>query len=152
MLVGLLADRPDQFERMKSDRGLIAKAIEETLRWEGPTSVLYRSVMRDVELAGVKIPLGSTVQILTGMANRDPALFPEPDRFDLMRAMPRPQLTFAAGPHLCLGQHLARLWMTRAMNILLDRLPKLRLDPDYPRPQIRGNMLRSAKHIQVRFD
>ena len=152
MLVGLLFHRPDQLDMLKADRSLIAKAIEETLRWEGPTNVLYRSVTRDVELGGVSIPAGSTVQILTGMANRDSALFAEPDHFDLARATPRPQMTFAAGPHICLGQHLARLEMTRAMNILLDRLPTLRLDSRHPPPEIRGNMLRSPQHIYVRFD
>jgi cytochrome P450 len=61
-------------------------------------------------------------------------------------------MAFAAGPHICLGQHLAKLEMTRAMNILLDRLPKLRLDPDQPKPQILGNSMRVPRELHVRFD
>ena len=152
MLVALLVERPDQFEMIKQDRSLITKAIEETLRWEGPVNMAYRTVKNDIELAGVKIPAGSIVQCCTGTANRDPKIYPEPEKFDMMRTHSRPHMAFAAGPHLCLGQHLARLEMTRAMNILMDRLPKLRLDPDKPKPEIRGTFMRVPRHIYVRFD
>jgi cytochrome P450 len=152
MLVALLAERPDQFEMVKQDRSLIAKAIEETLRWEGPVNLNFRSVTKDAVLGGVALPAGSVVQTVTGVPNRDPATFPDPDRFDLTRPNTRRHMAFATGPHICLGQHLARLEMTRAMNHLLDRLPKLRLDPDKPRPEIRGFSMRVPKHIYVRFD
>jgi len=152
MLVALLSERPDQFEMVKKDRTLIAKAIEETLRWEGPVNMNVRTALVDVEVAGVKIPKGSAVQTITGIANRDPKLYPNPDQFDLTRAHPRPHMAFAAGPHICLGQHLARLEMTRAMNMLLDRLPKLRLDTDFPKPEIRGSAMRCPRVLHVRFD
>jgi cytochrome P450 len=152
MLVALLLERPDQFEMVKRDRSLIPRAIEETLRWEGPVNLNFRTVLRDVVLGGVHIPAGSVVQTVTGVANRDPTQFPDPDRFDLTRDNSRRHMAFATGPHICLGQHLARLEMTRAMNYLLDRLPKLRLDPERPRPQIRGCSMRVPKHIYVRFD
>jgi cytochrome P450 len=152
MLVGLLVERPDQFEMIKQDRSLIAKAIEETLRWEGPVNHAFRTAKRDVEIAGVKIPAGCLVDCVTGIANRDPALYPHPDEFDMLRQHARPHMAFASGPHVCLGQHLARLEMTRAMNILLDRLPKLRLDPDHPKPEVRGTSMRVPRHIHVRFD
>jgi len=152
MLVGLLSERPDQLEMLKKDRSLIAKAIEETLRWEAPVNMSNRMVKRDTVLGRVKMPAGSIVQVILGIANRDPAIFPNPDAFDIMRTPARPHMAFAAGPHICLGQHLARLEMTRAMNILLDRLPKLRLDADYPKPEIRGNMMRVPRSIRVRFD
>jgi cytochrome P450 len=106
-----------------------------------------------MELHGVKMPAGSLIQVITGIANRDPAIYPgDPDKFDVMRPHPRPHMAFAAGPHVCLGQHLARLEMSRALNILLDRLPKLRLDPACPKPEIRGGMFRRPHHIHVRFD
>jgi cytochrome P450 len=152
MLVGLLSERPDQFEMVKKDRSLIAKAIEEALRWEGPVNYTLRSAKQDSVLAGVKIPENAILQVVTGITNRDPAIFKNPDVFDLTREMPRSHLAFAAGPHVCLGQHLARLEMTRAMNILMDRLPKLRVDPDYPKPQIRGNQSRRPRTLNVRFD
>jgi cytochrome P450 len=155
MLVGLLSDRPDQFERVKRDRSLVPKAVEETLRWEGPTSMSVRTVKKDVELHGVKIPAGSILQVIHGIANRNPAIFPgdrDPDQFDMMRGQLRPHVAFGAGPHMCLGQHLARLEMNRALNSLMDRLPNLRLDPDYPKPEIRGALMRRPRHLQVRFD
>ncbi len=152
MLVGLLSERPDQLELVKTDRTLIPKAIEETLRWNGPVNLNYRAVMRDTELAGVKIPKGALVQTISGLANRDPSVYADPDRFDILRDVPRTHLAFASGPHICLGQHLARLEMTRAMNILLDRFPRLRLDPDHPPPFVHGGTMRSPKQIHVRFD
>jgi cytochrome P450 len=152
LLVGLLSERPDQFEMVKKDRSLIAKAIEETLRWEGPVNYTIRGAKRDTVLAGVKIPKDAILQVVTGITNRDPAIFKNPDIFDLTRDIPRSHLAFAAGPHVCLGQHLARLEMGRALNILMDRLPKLRLDPDYPKPQIRGNQSRRPRNLHVRFD
>jgi cytochrome P450 len=152
MLVALLSERPDQFELIKNDRSLIARAIEETLRWDGPININYRAVTRDTELCGVKLPKGAVIQTMSGMANRDPALFPDPGRFDLMRENARAHMAFATGPHICLGQHLARLEMTRAMNILLDRFPNLRLDPDTPRPFIQGHTMRSPKKLYVRLD
>ena len=152
LLVALLSERPDQFEMVKQDRSLIAQAIEETMRWEGPVSMSPRMAIRDTVLGGVRIPAGSVIQALTGSANRDPTLFADPGRFDMMRPNSRRHMAFATGPHICLGQHLARLEMTRAMNYLLDRLPRLRLDPARPRPEIRGYSMRVPKHIYVRFD
>jgi cytochrome P450 len=152
LLVGLLSERPDQFEMVKKDRSLVAKAIEETLRWEGPINYTIRGARRDTVLSGVKIPKDAIIQVVTGITNRDPAIFENPDIFDLTRPMPRSHLAFAAGPHVCLGQHLARLEMGRALNILMDRLPKLRLNPDYPKPQIRGNQSRRPRNLHVRFD
>ncbi len=153
LLVALLVERPDQFEMLKADRALIPKAAEETLRWEGPVNQAFRTAVKDVELGGVHIPAGSFVQVVTGVANRDPKIFPDPDRFDLTRENVRNRhLAFSQGPHICVGQHLARLEMARALHIILDRLPGLRLDSNYPRSQIRGFTMRVPRQIHVRFD
>jgi cytochrome P450 len=137
---------------VKKDRSLVPKVVEETLRWEGPTSMSVRTVRKDVELHGVKLPAGSILQIVLGLANRDPAIYPgDPTAFDLTRPQPRPHVAFGAGPHMCLGQHLARLEMSHALNILMDRLPNLRLDPDYPKPEIHGALMRRPKELRVRF-
>jgi len=152
MMVALMSERPDQFEMLKKDRSLIPNAVEETLRWDGPLTMTVRTVKRDMEISGVKIPAGSLVQVVLGIANRDSAIYADPDRYDLLRPHPRPHMAFAAGPHVCLGQHLARLEMSRALNILLDRLPTLRLDPDMPKPEIRGGMFRRPRHIHARFE
>jgi cytochrome P450 len=152
MMVALLSQRPDQFEMLKKDRSLIPRAVEETLRWEGPVNVAFRTAKRDVELCGVKISTGSFINCVTGVASRDPAIYPDPDQFDMMRPHARVPIAFGAGNHICLGQHLARLEMTRALNLMLDRLPKLRLDPDCPAPQIRGNTMRTPRHLHVLLD
>ena len=152
MMVGLLSELPDQLEMIRQDRSLIAKAIEETVRWEGPVTVIFRSAKEDNVLGGVKIPKGGVVQCVLGLADRDPNVYENPDSFDILRPMPRAHMGFAAGPHICLGQHLARLEMTLLLNALLDRTPKLRLDPAYPKPEVRGWSMRCPKEIHVRFD
>jgi cytochrome P450 len=151
LLTGLLSD-PQQLQAVREHRELIPQAIEEALRWDGPVLVQTRMASRDVELGGVKIPAGAFLDVAAGAANRDPERFPDPDRFDIFRKPVHRHFAFAYGPHVCIGQHLARVEMTRALNAILDRLPGIRLDPDRPAPQIRGIMMRVPQHIYVRFD
>jgi len=152
MMIGLLRDRPDQLEMVRADRSLVNRAIDEALRWDGPQFQASRWAMRDTTVGGVDIPAGAIAYVMTGMANRDPRRFPDPDRFDIMRPNLGQHLGFLAGPHICVGMHVARLEMTRALNAMLDRLPNLRLDPDYPPPAARGSVLRWTDHLFVRFD
>jgi cytochrome P450 len=151
LLTGLLR-HPEQLEALRQDRALVPQAIEEALRWDGPVLVQTRTTTRDVELAGVPVPAGAFLDICAGAANRDPARFPNPDRFDIFRKPAHRHFAFAFGPHVCIGQHLARVEMTRALHAILDRLPRLRLDPDKPPPVIRGIMMRVPQHIYVRMD
>lgn len=150
LLTGLLND-PVQLEAVRQDRSLIPQAIEEALRWEGPITMATRQAAQDVEIGGVRIPRGAIVDVCSAAANRDPERFPDPDRFDIFRDRKHRHFGFAAGPHICLGQHLARVEITRALNAILDRLPNLRLDPDKPGPVIRGVIMRVPKHIHVCF-
>lgn len=150
LLTGLLSN-PDQLEAVRRDRSLIPQAIEEALRWDGPVLMQARLALCDTELGGVKIPAGSMVDAAAGAANRDPERFPEPNKFDIFRKIQHRHFAFSFGPHVCIGQHLARVEMTRALNAILDRLPNLQLDPDKPKPEIRGIMMRVPKHIHVRF-
>jgi cytochrome P450 len=136
LFVGLLTN-PDQLDALYRDRSLVSAAIEEVLRWEAPVTFNQRIAMRDYTLGGVEIPKGALVEVWNGAGNRDPGHYPEPDRFDLFRKRDR-HFAFSAGPHVCLGQHLARVEITRALNSILDRLPNLRPDPDQPPPQIAG--------------
>ena len=141
---------PDQYEAVRADRALVATAIEETLRWDGPVVMVYRMAARDTTLGGVEIPAGASLGVITGAANRDPDVFPDPDRFDIFRKRAR-HYAFGYGPHVCIGQHLARLEMTRAVNAIMDRLPNLRLDPDKPKPVVRGGVMRTPRSVFVRF-
>ena len=150
MLTGLL-NNPDQLAAVAADRSLVRQTVEEALRWDGPLTFLPRQTTRDVELAGATIPAGAKVDMVQGTANRDPDRYPEPDRFDIFRP-PQRHVAFAYGPHVCLGQHLAKMEMERALNALLDRLPNLRLDLDHPPPAVVGLNSRAPRALHVRFD
>ena len=150
VLLTALLENPDQFEAIRADRSLIPQAIEEALRWDGPVAVQMRMAAQDIELGGVAIPAGSLLDVVAAAANRDPAIYPDPDRFDIFRER-KPHFSFSRGAHICVGQHLARVEMTRALHAVLDHLPNLRFDPDRPRPEIRGTMMRVPKHLYVRF-
>jgi len=151
MLVGLL-ENPDQLRAVAEDRTLVAAAVEEAVRWEGPVIVHSRMALHDVEVEGTTIPAGSPVAVVAGSANHDPARYPDPEKFDIFRSRKVPHAGFTMGPHICVGQHLARIEMSRALHAVLDRLPNLRLDPAYPHPQLRGCMMRVPEHIHVLFD
>ncbi|MGW0481241.1 cytochrome P450 [Nonomuraea sp. NPDC003214] len=122
---------PEQQERARADRSTIPAVIEESLRYLTPFAALGRATTREAELGGVKIPADQLVMAWLGSANRDPRQFPDPDMFDPGRD-PNPHLAFGRGIHFCLGAPLARLEGRVALNILLDRLPSLRTDPDDP--------------------
>ncbi|MBD8561834.1 cytochrome P450 [Pseudomonas fluorescens] len=152
VLLTRLLENPDQLEEIRQDRSLIPNAIDEALRIDGPVIMQDRWALTDTEVGGVKIPAGSIVHVCAGAANRDPKHFPDPDRFDIRRANAKRHIAFSTGPHVCIGQHLARIEMTRALTTVLDRLPNLRLDPDMPKPRVQGVWMRVPHHIHVRFD
>jgi cytochrome P450 len=150
MLFGLLSDT-DQLDAVRADRSLLPQAIEEAVRWEPPLLTITRVATRDTELGGVPIPAGSSVMPMLGAANRQEDRYPDPDRFDIFRSA-RAHIGFGHGVHVCLGMHLARLEMRVALNLLFDRLPNLRLDPDGDDPHIRGQVFRSPTSLPVLFD
>ena len=151
LLTGLLTN-PDQLDAIRDDRGLIPQAVEEALRWDGPVLASARLTTRDTELQGVPVPADSLLDMLYGSANHDPAVFDRPEQFDIFRERHR-HFGFAFGAHNCLGQQLARLEMTRAVNAILDELPNVCLDPSAPPPQLTGAMMRTPKPgLHVVFD
>lgn len=152
ILLTCLLNNPDQLAAVIEDRSLLPRAIDEALRWDCPVTRTFRYVSEDTELDGVFLKKNSVVDVVVGSANRDPSKFEDPDRFNIFRKLEHQTIPFASGPHVCIGQHLARLEMRRAMDALLDHLPKLRLDPDMPAPDIRGFFLRTPEHLYVAFD
>ena len=150
LLLTLLSDA-DQLEAVRTDRSLIPEAIEEALRYETPLLNITRLATKDTEIDGVPIPAGSTIMLMLAAANREETRYPDPDRFQLGREDPKPHISFGHGPHLCLGMHLARMEIRVALNLLFDRLPDLRLDPDGDDPHIRGQVFRSPTAIPVLF-
>ena len=127
---GYLLDRfPDQRRLVAGDRSLIPNAIEEILRYEAPSPVQARYVMRDVELHGTRLPEGSALLLLNGSANRDEREFEDPDRLDVRRKNVR-HLSFGYGIHFCLGASLARLEGCVALDEVLSRWPAWQIDHD----------------------
>ncbi len=122
----------DQLDLVRAEPGLLPQAIDESLRLEPAAAVVDRYATRGVELGdaqsgGAAISPGDLVSVSVAGAGRDPAVFPDPDRFDVRRDNARQNLAFARGPHFCLGVHLARLEAHAALTAALGQLPGLRL-------------------------
>jgi cytochrome P450 len=154
LLLALLS-HPDQLEDVLADRSLVPRAIEELLRWEPAVPFIPRLAVRDSTVAGIDIPAGAHVTVCLGVANRDETRFADPDRFDIHRA-DQQHLGFSSGPHMCLGMHLARMEMRIVLNAVLDRLPRIELDPGPPGtdthdPHMHGFGFRSPTCVPVRF-
>jgi cytochrome P450 len=150
MLFALLAN-PDQLSAVRADRTRARAAIEETLRWEPPIMGIGRTPTRPVTLGGVTIPAGSAVHIALGAANHDPRTWDRPDEFDIHRQGPA-HLSFAAGPHTCIGLNLARVEMRAMLDAVVDVLPNVRLDEQAPPPAITGIAYRSPSALPVVWD
>ena len=146
-ILHLLA-HPEQRARIQGDRGLLPNAVEESLRLEPAAASIDRYATAAVRLGDASIGAGELVTISIAGANRDPDFFPDPDRFDVRRENVRHQIAFASGPHVCIGMHLARLEAHTAVRRLLDRLPRLRLDPERPSAP-RGLVFRKPPALHV---
>ena len=146
-----LLSSPAQLELVLADRGLVPAAVEESLRLEPAAAVVDRYATRDARLGGAGIRAGDQVTVSIAGANRDPAVFAEPDLFDVRRPNAGHHLAFAHGPHFCLGAHLARLEAQVAIDTLLARLPRLRLDPRYPSAP-RGLVFRKPPDLRARWN
>lgn len=120
---------PQQMQRLKTQPTLIQSAVEEMLRYDSPIQIITRVATEDVDLDGITIRVGEKVIVVLGAANRDPAQFPEPDRFDITRAN-NSHLAFVDGIHYCLGAVLARIEAEIAINTLVQQLPDLMLSKD----------------------
>jgi cytochrome P450 len=134
-----------------ADRSLIGGVIDESLRLEPAAAVVDRYATADVLLGGAPVRAGDLVTVSLAGANRDPAFFPEPDRFDFRRPNARQNLAFALGPHFCVGAQLAWLETEAAITALLDGLPGLRLDPARPAAP-RGLVFRKPPALHVLWD
>jgi cytochrome P450 len=139
----------DALAAVRAEPALLANAVEESLRLEPAATRVDRFATRDVELAGAPIRAGDLVVVSLGAANRDPAFFPDPDRFDVRRENARHHAAFAHGPHVCLGMHLARIEAQVALRQLLE-LPDVRLDPGRPTAP-RGLVFRKPPAVHVRW-
>jgi cytochrome P450 len=134
-----------------ADPGLVPGAVEESLRLEPAAAVVDRYATRGIQVGGADIRRGDLVTVSIAGAGRDPAVFPDPDTFDVRRQNARLHLAFAHGPHFCLGAHLARLEAQAAVRAAAGMLPGLRLDPSRPSAP-RGLVFRKPPSLHVLWD
>nr|WSX47953.1 cytochrome P450 [Streptomyces sp. NBC_00974] len=154
----LLAN-PEQLEALRQDRGLIDRAVAETLRYSPPVHMIMRQSATEVRTSGGTIPAGATVTCLIGAANRDPGRYKAPDRFDIFRddltaptafSAAADHLAFALGRHFCVGALLAKAEVEIATNQLLDAMPDIRPAAGYD-PAEQGVFTRGPKSLLVEF-
>jgi cytochrome P450 len=146
-LIALL-QHPETLAELRVDPALLPGAVEEMLRWWTPVMVFRRTATVDVELAGARVRAGDKVVVSFTSANRDEAVFTDPDRFDVRRS-PNPHLTFGHGPHFCLGAQLARVQMRALFGELLRRTSVL--EADGPPALLRSNFQRGVKRLPLRW-
>ncbi len=146
-----LLRHPDWADRARANPTTLDAAVDESLRLEPAAAVIDRYATADTGLAQARIGQGELVRVSITAANRDPAVFVDPDRFDPSRSNLRRHLAFAQGPHVCVGVHLARLEAREAMRALLERLPGLRLDPR-EQPRVEGLVFRKPRRLAVVWD
>ncbi|HLU54149.1 MAG TPA: cytochrome P450 [Pseudonocardia sp.] len=144
-----LLSHPDQLARVRAgDRW--SDAFEESIRWVAPISMYPREATRDTELAGMAVPKGARLGVVVGAANRDPAVFGDPDAYDIDRPK-QPHLAFGGGNHFCAGAWIARASVVRvALPRLFAELPNLRLDPARP-ATVAGWVFRGVTDLPVRW-
>ena len=146
-----LFDHPEVLERLRSDRTLMRKVLDESVRHDAVATFKVRECQTDVTLQDVTIPKGSIISACVASANRDETVFDNPDAFDIDRKQ-MAAFGFGFGAHMCVGMWLAKVEIEEAVGLLLDMLPNLRLDPDHPRPEVRGVSLRGPEAVHVMWD
>jgi len=144
-----LLRHPDQMDLLRRDPSLVPGAVEEALRFHPAIYGAQRRARADLEFAQGTLSAGTKIDFFFGPANRDPAVFPDPDRFDITRTH-NPHLSFAAGPHFCVGAPLARVELQLALTALMNRLPGLRL---VEQPRWKGLIpFRGLEMLHLRWD
>lgn len=149
LAIFLLLSHPDQLAEVRRDPALWPRAIEEVLRYMSPgTMTMPRMAVEDVEVGGVTVPKGEAVVVMLDGVNRDPDVFPDPDRFDIRRK-DNPHLAFGFGAHFCLGAGLARAQLQTLLPMVFERLPGIRLVDPRPRWRQDSSFLRVLEKLEV---
>jgi cytochrome P450 len=148
--VEVFCEHPDQWALLADRPELAPRAVDEAMRYAPIVIGGMRVATEDVEVAGVEIPAGTSVLAGTAAANRDPSVFPDPDRFDITRQAAEPMLTFGGGMHYCLGVHLAKAELAVALTIMARRMPNIRRTGPAPWKSIYG--ISGPITLPVQFD
>jgi cytochrome P450 len=146
-----LIRNPDQLKKLQDDPSLLPNAVEEMLRTESPTAGLWRMVARDTELGGVPLKQGTMLMLRFAAANRDPARFEDPDRFDVERKNARTHLAFGRGIHMCVGNMLSRKEVTVAFQELVRRLDGFEIAEESALVYPPNMLLRGLAALPIRF-
>ncbi|CAB3862406.1 cytochrome P450/oxidoreductase [Achromobacter animicus] len=149
--IKLLLQHPQAWREICEDPNLIPNAVEECLRHNGSVAAWRRLATRDVEIAGVAIPAGSKLLIVTSSANHDEGQFEDADLFDIRRENASDQLTFGYGSHQCMGKNLARMEMQIFLEELTRRLPHLKL-AEQAFTYVPNTSFRGPEHLWVEWD
>lgn len=149
--IWLLIEHPEVERVLRRDRSLMRNFVEEALRLESPSQGFFRYAEQDGEVAGVSIPRGAMVHVRFAAANRDPDQFPSPDVLDLERKNAGSHMAFSQGEHHCVGAPLARLELTTAFGILLDRFERFELLPGTVIRHLPGIALRTLAALPIRY-
>jgi cytochrome P450 family 142 subfamily A polypeptide 1 len=145
----VLAQHPDAWEAMATDPAVVVTAVEEMIRWVTPLNNMFRQVMQDTHLAGTQLRAGERIALIYPAANRDPAVFMDPDQFDVYRD-PNPHVAFGNGTHFCLGANLARIELRLLFEELTRRITNLRVLSE---PDIEPNIFaRAVRSFDITFD
>ncbi|MEV4009625.1 cytochrome P450 [Nonomuraea angiospora] len=142
-----LLQHPAELARLRADPSLLGSAIEEMLRFWPPVMHFRRTATRDLTLGGRRIRAGDKVVVYHASANRDPSVFPDPDRFDVARA-PNDHVSFGFGPHFCLGAHLAR---AQFRSVFTQLLREWDVEPAGSPRRLTSNFQNGLKHLPVRL-
>jgi len=148
----ILLRNPDVMAKLRADMSRVPDFVEEALRYDSPVPGLARTVTRDTQVGGVDIPAGSIVMTRYAAANRDPAKFESPEKFDIDRKNKTHHLAFGNGPHFCVGRALARRELNLAFTTLLTRLTDIELARPLPDPlHVPHALLRPMKELPIKF-
>jgi cytochrome P450 len=147
--IALLRSHPEQLTALADDASLWPNAVDEILRLDPPVLLTGRTAIRETTIAGQRLPAGALVTTILAAANRDPAVFTEPTRFDVRRENAKEHVSFSAGRHFCLGAALARMEGEVGLRMLFERYPELRTVPGARRRSTR--ILRGYAELPARL-
>jgi cytochrome P450 len=148
--VQALCDHPEQWHLLAAHPELAPQAVEELMRYNPVIFGTIRQALEDVELDGMTVPAGTHLLVNTAAANRDPAVYDDPDRLDITREGPATMLTFGGGIHYCLGAHLARAELAEALTVITRRLPNPRHSGPAPWKPLMG--ITGPTTLPIEFD
>jgi cytochrome P450 len=144
-----LIEHPEEWQRVIANPELVSTVVEEGMRYASITHALSRQTLTDTEMAGQQAPAGTVFTVMPMVANRDPAVFDQPDRFDAARS-PCPHMTFGFGSHACVGSSLARMEMTEAFGLLAQRVESFELIGDVPRSHVSTGWVPQKLPVRLR--